>query len=372
MSLHYRSFVLTVNREIDKETRSLKVGLIGCGGIAPLHMKVYKRLKGVQVVAVCDLDQERAKNLAARFQIKKTFSNYWDMFEKEGLDLVDICTPVTTHTQIACDAAQAVPAILMEKPMALNVSECDKIISEVKKSGSKLCIGHNQIFSPHIQKAKSMVNSGMFNLNCFSTIQKESFEILKKYHLAPEWNVSPKQKGIIWEVCCHLAYLQLHFLPDIREISAVGGKFRYPVYDDFAVLLRTGEQRFGIIDLSWLSNETETIYEFRDTTGRRVQIHWEYDYFLENTEEPPFTVGNVARGFLVDEKRILQKWLRFSISYFQKRKLLPTFNLISSYVEAVKKDLPPPVSPEEGRKTINLLECIEKSLETQQSIKLAT
>jgi len=347
----------------------MRIGIIGCGGIAPAHIQIYQRLKN-EVVSLCDLNLEKAKNLASKFRIQKTYSNYWDMFEKEKLDLVDICTPVSTHARIVCDAVSAVPAILVEKPMALNVSECDKMINEVKKHGCKLCIGHSQIFSPHIIKAKSMVDSGKFHMLCFSAIQKESFEILRRYNLAPAWNVSPEQRGIIWEVCCHLAYLQLHFLPNIQEVYAVGGKIKYPVYDNFAVLLRAEEPRFGIIELSWLSRETETIYELRDITGRRMQIHWEFDYFLENLEEPPFTVGKAIRNFFVDEKRILQKWLRFGICYLRKRKLLPTFNLINSYIKAIEKDLPPPVSPEDGRKTINLLECIEKSLDTHQPINI--
>jgi predicted dehydrogenase len=349
----------------------MRIGVIGCGGIAPNHIQVYQNLKNVEVVSLCDLNLERAKNLAAKFKIEKIYADYWDMFEKEHPDLVDICTPVSTHARIVCDAAKAVPAILVEKPMALNVSECDEMIKEVEKHGSKLCIGHSQIFSPHIKRAKSVVDSGAFNLFCFSTIQKESFEILKRYNLAPSWNVSPEQRGIIWEVCCHLAYLQLHFLPDVREVYAVGSKVKYPVYDDFAVLLRTKGQRFGIIELSWLSKETETIYELRDTTGRRVQIHWEFDYFLEKTEEPPFTVGKVARNFFVDEKRILHKWARFGICYFKKRKLLPAVNLISKFIESIEKDLPPPVSPEDGRKTINLLECIEKSLDEKLPMRIS-
>lgn len=348
----------------------MKVGVVGCGGIAPLHLKAYQRLKDVEVVGLCDLNQDRVKNLATEFQIENTYKDYWDMFEKEKPDLVDICTPVSTHARIVCDAAKAVPAILVEKPMALNVSECDEIAREVKKRGTKLCIGHSQIFSPLVQRAKSLVDSGAFNLICFNTVQKESFEILKKFNLAPAWNVLPEQKGIIWEVCCHLAYLQLQFLPDIREVYAVGSKFKYPVYDDFAVLLRTQGQRFGIIELSWLSHETETVYELRDIAGRRVQIHWEFDYFLENSIEPPFSVGNVARNIFADEKRILQKWFRFGVSYFRKRKLLPTFNLINRYIESIKKDLPSPVTPEDGRNTINLLECIQKSLEEQKPIPI--
>ena len=350
----------------------MKVGIIGCGGIAPAHIRVYQNMKNVKVVGVCDLNLEKAKNLANKFRVDKTFRNYWDMFETEDLNLVDICTPVSTHAQIVCDAAKAVPAILVEKPMALSVSECEEMISEVKKHGSKLCVGHNQIFSPHIQKAKALIDSSAFDLLSFRTTQKESFELLRAHNLAPAWNVSPKQKGIIWEVCCHLVYLQLHFLPEVKEVYAVGRKVRYPVYDDFSVLLRTTGKRFGIIELSWLSNETEIVYELRDSSGMRVQIYRDFDYFLEKSEEPPFTVGGVVKNFLVDEKRVLQKWMRFGLSYFGKRKLLPTFNLISSYIEAIEKDLPPPVSAEDGRKTINLLECIEKSLDMHQAIKVNT
>jgi predicted dehydrogenase len=346
----------------------MKIGIVGCGGIAPAHIRAYKSLKGVEVVSLCDLNLERAKNLAMKFKVNKVFDNYWDMFEKEDLDLVDICTPVSTHAQIVCDATEAVPAILVEKPMALNVAECDEMIKAVKKSGCKLCIGHNQIFSPHVQRAKVLVDSGAFNFHCFSTVQKESFEILKSYNLASTWNVSPEQKGIIWEVCCHLAYLQLYFLPDITEIYAVGGKVKYPVYDDFAVLLRTTGQRFGIIELSWVSRETETIYELRGSNGKRVQIHWEFDYYLEKDLEPPFKVSRLIQNIFVDEKRLLQKWAKLGISFLRRRKLLPTFGLISHYIESIKKDLPPPVLPEDGRNTINLLECIEKSLNESRPV----
>ena len=346
----------------------MKIGIIGCGGISQAHIQVYKNLKNVEVVSLCDLNLERAKNLAAKFRIEKTYSDYWDMFEKEDLDYVDICTPASTHAKIVIDAASAVPSILVEKPMALTVSECDKMIKAVEKHGSKLCIGQNQIFSPHIMKAKSMLDSGDFDLFCFRTTLKESFETLLALDLAPEWNVLPAQRGVIWESGCHLAYLQLNFLPDIREVYAVGSKVKYPVYDDFAVLLRTSGERFGIIEHSWLSHETETVYELRDTTGRRLQIHWEYDYFLENAAKPPHTLGYVLKNIVEDEKRFLHKWYRYGSCYLHKRKLLPTFNLISRYIGSIKKDLPPPVSPEYGRKTINLLECIKKSLDEKRPV----
>jgi predicted dehydrogenase len=347
----------------------MKVGIIGCGGIAPYHIGSYKKLKNVEVVGLCDLTIERAKALAKRFNIKNTYSNYWDMFEK-GLDYVDICTPVATHAKIVSDAAEAVPAILVEKPMALNVAECDEIIKKLRKTGSKLCIGHTQLFSEHIQKAKKIVDSEDFNLHCFSTTLKASFETMRSFDYVPPWNVTPEQGGIIWEVCCHHAYLQLHFLPDIKEVYAVGGNVKFPVYDDFAVLLRTEGDRFGIIELSWVLREFEVVYELRNPTGRRLKILWEHDYMTELSEDPPFTVPSVARNIYVDEKRLLQKWIRFGTCSLRKRRLLPSFNLIKTYMASIEKDLPPPVTPEDGRRTIILLESIKKSLDEKRPVKL--
>jgi predicted dehydrogenase len=350
----------------------MKVGIIGCGGIAPLHIQVYKNIGDVELASLCDLNLERAKNLASRFGIQKTYKDYEEMFEKERLDLVDICTPVSTHARIVADASEQVPAILVEKPMALNVSECNEIIHAVKKNGTKLCIGHNQIFSPVIKKAKGMVDSGDFKLYSFRTTLKANFEDLKARDLAPPWNVLPEQRGIIWEVCCHHSYLQLHFLSDIEEVYAVGRKVRYPVYDDFAVLLRTKSDRFGIIELSWIQREMEVVYELKDSTGRRLQIFYDFFHYMqEDSQKPPFTVGLAAKNMLSDEKRLLQKWTKFGSCYLQKRNLLPTTNLITSYLEAIKKDLPAPVTPEDGRRTVNLLECIEKSMDSKQPVRMA-
>ncbi len=348
----------------------MNVGLIGCGGIANLHMKVYRRMEKVNVVGVCDLDVEKAKDIAYRFGVNKTFQNYFDLFEIKDLDLVDICTPVSTHARIACDAAKAVPAILVEKPMALSVAECDEMIKELKKHGSKLCVIHQQLFLSSVQKAKSLVEKGAFNIASFRTVQKESFEILKANGLAADWMIMPKQKGIIWEVCSHLAYLQLHFLPDIKDVIAVGGKVKYPVYDHFAVLLRGKDQRFGLIDLSWVSEGTEIMYEICDSKGRRAQIYRDFDFFFETNEYPPQTVGGVINSFSADLKRTLQKWARFGLNYVQKKKLTPHFRLISSYIESIERDLPPPITPEDGRRTITLLESIEKSLDENQRVTI--
>lgn len=347
----------------------MKVGIIGCGHIANAHLKVYKNLKNVDVVGVCDLNLELAKKTSSRFGVKNVYKDYNDLFDVKDLDMVDICTPIATHGRIACDAAKEVPAILVEKPMALSVSECDNIINATKKYGSKLCVVHQQLFLPSVEHATSLIDNGDYDLLSFKTTQKESFEVLKKNKLAADWMVAPQQNGILWEVCSHLAYLQLHFLSDITEVHAIGNKTKYPVHDHFFVLLKSKDHRFGMIELSWVTKETEVYYEICDSTGKKAQIYRNFDQFLENDAEyAPYSVGGVLRGFLTDEKRVLKKWGRFGANYFKGNKLISHFKLMSKFLESIEQDLPSPVTPEDGRKTIQLLESIRESLNTQRPV----
>jgi len=349
----------------------IKVGLIGCGGIAPLHLKVYKKLRPeTEIVALCDVNLEKAKFLAKKFKVAKVFSDYWDMFDKIDIDLVDICTPISTHAQIVCDAAKVVPAILVEKPMALSVSQCDEMIRTIKKYGSKLCIGHNQIFSPRIQEIKSLIDSGKFDLLYLRTALRASFDILLSHNLVSKLNVLPEQGGIIWEVCCHHAYLQQYFLPNIMEVYAIGKKCKYPVYDDFSVFLRSSDSRWGVIEVSWISKELDVTYEFRDLSGKRIEILWEFDCMLDKSAYPPFNIFLMMQNILIDEKRVLKKWLNLGIRALMNRKLLPTLNLIKKYIECIKSDMPPPVPPEDGKKTVYLLEAIEKSLNVGHPVRI--
>jgi len=347
----------------------IRVGLIGCGGIAPLHIQAYKAINDAEVIALCDLDIQKANNVATKFRINKTYNNYWDMIDSNELDLIDVCTPIRTHTGIVCDVAKAVPSILLEKPMALTVSECDEIINVLKKYRTKCCINHLQIFSPHIQRVKSLIKNGEFDLFSLKTTQKESFEILNSINLAPSWNVSEKHGGIIWEVCSHLAYLQLHFLPDIIEVYALGGKTKYDVNDNFAVLLKTKNNRYGLIELNWVSKETEIVYEFTNINGERLKIHRDYNFLSKHNQYPPQRVSSVMSNMFMDEIRLFKKWANFGICYIERRKIKPMFNLIRAYISSLKNEQHPPVTPEDGKKTINLLECIKKSLTQNSPIK---
>jgi len=341
----------------------MKVGLIGCGQVADGHMTVYKNITGVEVVAVADPIPKKARTFATKHGISRTFTDYVNLLEVKELDFVDICTPTSTHARIACDVAKFGHNVLLEKPMALSTSECEKIIHQSKKHGGSLCVCHNQIFFPSIRRAKSMVDLQLYDLVSFRTSVKQSPHIYKY----PPWNMTAEEGGILWEAGCHPAYLQLHFLENITEVYAVGSKVKYPVYDEFAVLLRSPGQSYGIIEVSWVAEGSEKTYEITSADGKRAwpQVHGDYHSILE-LEKP-----ELGGAVYSEIKRVLRHILRSRhavgshLGYF-----VGHFYLIKSYMKSLKDGSPPPVPPEEGKKTVRLLECIEQSLNTHEAVPL--
>ena len=343
----------------------MNVGLIGCGRVAGIHMCAYAHIPETNVVAISDINLEKAKVFAQKHGIKKVFQNYLELFEMKNLDYVDICTPTSTHAKIACEAAGFGHNILLEKPMARSTLECDKIINEVSKRKVKLCICHNQLFTSPVVQAKNIVESGEFDLIYLRVSVKENAELIG----APSWTMTPAQGGLLWETGCHSAYLQLHFLKDINEVLAMGSKVKYSVHDHFVALLRTSNQALGVIEVSSAAKRPEVIFEFMSSDGKRMQI-LDYDYLLEIPEEPP---QSFLKGFYLDQKIVVKKWTKTVMESLRKRSLLAClhhYNLIGKYVQSIKNDVDPPVKPQDGRKTIELLECIQESLDKNRPVKM--
>lgn len=349
----------------------MNVGLIGCGRIAHIHMNAYKAIRKAKVIAVTDVDEHKAKTFAGIYKIEKFFSDYKKLFELKDLGFVDICTPTATHEPIICEAAKAGINVLVEKPLGRNSQECERIVETARKHGIYVCVCHNQLFYPHVRHLKAIAESEDFNLISFRTSHRENFEWLVAHNLAQPWNVNPEHGGILWEVGTHLAYLQLHFLKDVKEVYALGTKAKHSVWDDFIVLLRTASERWGIMEISWVAKESEIVYEIESSDGKRVQTFLPHGYLIERAQEPPANAAGVAHNFLTDLRRLYRKWAKFMVDQINKPDLGHP-ELISAYIKSLEENSPPPITVEDGRNAIKLLECIEESLNKKRVVKYSS
>jgi predicted dehydrogenase len=138
----------------------VKVGIVGLGLVSNSHIKAYVSHPDAEVVAVCDLDESRAKAVAAEFGIAKYYTSYDAMLKDPDINTVDITTPTVLHSPMSVAAAKAGKNIHCEKPFCLNLEEGLAVCKEAEKHGLTLMVGETYVFMTSIMKARELIDAG--------------------------------------------------------------------------------------------------------------------------------------------------------------------------------------------------------------------
>lgn len=143
-----------------KKVDKVRVGLVGLGMVAYSHIDAYVAHENSEVVAVCDLNEEQAKKVAAKYNIPKIYTDYAEMLKDEEINTIDITTPTFLHAKMAIQAAKAKKNILCEKPFCLTLKEGQEACDEAKKNGVTLMVGESYVFMTSIEKARELIDKG--------------------------------------------------------------------------------------------------------------------------------------------------------------------------------------------------------------------
>ena len=138
----------------------LRVGLIGVGFIADLHYLGYKDNPTAELYAICDLNEDLLQKRAKEWGVKKAYTDYHKLFAEANVDAVEVITPHHLHAEMGIAALEAGKHVSMQKPMAVNVAECDALISAAEHSGKLFRVFENFRYYPPIVKAKELLDSG--------------------------------------------------------------------------------------------------------------------------------------------------------------------------------------------------------------------
>ena len=138
-------------------SEKIKVGIIGCGGIANgKHLPSLKKFDNVEIVAFCDIIEEKAQQSAKNFGTPdaKVYTDYKDLLKDESIVSVHVCTPNKSHSFITIDALNAGKHVLCEKPMAKTAAEAEKMLEAARKNKKLLTIGYQGRYNPDVQYEK--------------------------------------------------------------------------------------------------------------------------------------------------------------------------------------------------------------------------
>ena len=140
---------------------NINIGVIGCGKIAQIrHVPEYEANPNVTIKGFYDLDAERTKDLAKRYDAC-AYASFEELLANEGIDAVSICVANNAHASITIEALKAGKHVLCEKPMATTIEDCEAMVAAAKKYNRYLMIGQNQRLAKAHQKAKELIEQGV-------------------------------------------------------------------------------------------------------------------------------------------------------------------------------------------------------------------
>lgn len=349
----------------------LKIGLIGGGHIVVhRHLPVFKKLANAEVSAICDKQESLAKSMAERFNVRKYYTDLSEMLKKEKLDVVDVCTPPQTHLPLATQAIEAGCHVLSEKPLAMKASDVDLLYRMAHKKGVKLCVVHQNLFNPAVQKARRLLDAGVLgeivSADVGTFVRRDNYMCLNGKH----W-CHTLPGGIFFEILPHPVYLLQLFTKQIEPSCVVTQRlsgFEWMKADELKVLTKSKESVGSIIASCNSPFHGDTLDVVGTKMGLRVDLWGRSVIKLKPKTENPVSVGKnnlyLASQFF---SLLGTNFTNMSTAVFRGVKVSAHYHFLLEFVNAIQKDAPLPVLPEEARENVRLVENICSQIDEHNS-----
>ena len=137
----------------------INIGIIGAGSISELHMRSYEGEAKATIYAICDINEERAKQKAEKYGAAKIYTNFEDLLADPNVDAVSICTWNNTHAPISIKALRAGKHVLVEKPLCMTMEEAYAVEQAVQETGKLLQVGFVRRYGSNTKVLKQFIDN---------------------------------------------------------------------------------------------------------------------------------------------------------------------------------------------------------------------
>lgn len=282
----------------------IKFAIVGCGRIAQRHSEHIS--KRGQLVAVCDVVEDKAEQLATTYGAK-AYTSYADMLANEpSIDVIAICSPNGLHAQHAIDGLKAGFHVLCEKPMGLSVKECGEMIQAAERANKRLFAIKQNRYNPPVAAVKDIIDAG--KLGKVTSIQLSCFWNRNTDYYANSWKgTKDLDGGTLFTQFSHFIDLLYWLIGDVEEVVAYMGNFAHEGVIEFedtgVVIIKFTNGAIGTVNYTVNSFDKNmegslTIFGEKGTVkiGGQYLNELEYqqiqDYRIENLPE-----GNKANNY---------------------------------------------------------------------------
>lgn len=338
----------------------IKIGVIGCGSIAKhRHLPEYDQNAYVEIIAVCDINERRANEFAHQYKAK-AYANYKDLLANPEIDAVSVCTPNYLHAPISIAALSASKHVLCEKPMATSSEDARNMIEAAQLHNKKLMIAHNQRFVPSHQKARELIGKGEIGkIYSFRTAFGHGGPEGWCADGADSWFFKKDEAfiGAMGDLGVHKTDLLRFILgEEFVEVGAfveTSAKENTDVDDTAVCILKTASGIIGTLAASWsyVSNEDNSTIIYGEKAILRL-------------EDDP--VNSLIVQFKSGEA------VKYELGGIQTNEAGSQTNsqIVDHFICAIIENVEPPVTGEEGMKSLQVVLSALESNETKRIVKL--
>ena len=311
-----------------------KIGIVGTGGVGGIHAAILAKDSRVKLQCFYDVESARAQAMAARFGARTAAS--LENLLKE-CDAVFICTPNTTHEEVAMQVLEAGKHVFCEKPFALNLTSATRLRDRAVRSGLMYQVGHNRRFAPVYKTLKAAIGTG--ELRPLSVHAKMNRGELVNPPWV--WNAS-LTGGFLYETPVHMFDLMTFFFGKVEWVQVAARAHDHGEFDDFSILInfQSGLQ-------ATMKTYAHASWHFPFERFEVYGMHSTYETF--EMERISFTNGLESKTTTFDFSlaSMHEKW-----GYIEEDRL---------FVDALDGKSSVPVSAEDGFQVVELIEACYQS-----------
>jgi myo-inositol 2-dehydrogenase / D-chiro-inositol 1-dehydrogenase len=311
-----------------------RIGIIGAGGVAAIHAAILVKDSRVQLQSFFDVDSARSRNLASRFG--GTAEQSVDELLQQ-CDAAFVCTPNTTHEEVATRVLDAGRHVFCEKPFALNLSSATRLRVRAARSGLVYQVGHNRRFAPVYKILKETIDrKELCPLSVHAKMNRGEL-------VNPSWVWNARLTGgFLYETPVHMFDLMSYFFGPVESVQVAARAHQHDELDDFSILLtfQSGLQ-------ATMKTFAHASWHFPFERFEVYGMHSTYETF--EMERISFTNGLETRTTTYDFSlaSMHEKW-----GYIEEDRL---------FVDALDGKSPAPITAEDGYRVVELIEACYQS-----------
>lgn len=355
--------------------KEYKVGIVGLGKVAHLHAHALQEIENAEFTAACSRSLEKAKSFSTKYSTRP-FDNITTMVKQADLDLVIICTPHPNHLDPTVETLEAGAHVLVEKPLASTLQDCDGMIAAAKKANLKLGVISQRRWYPPALRVKNAIDAGKIGKPVLGTVNMLGWRN-RQYYDSDQWRGTWEMEGggVMVNQAPHQLDLLCWLMGPIDEVYGTWANLNHPYIEVEDTALAIVKFKSGAIGNIILSNSQKPgIFgkiQVHGENGASVGVQTEggamFIAGMAPITEPPVNDLWTIPG----EEKLLDQFTREDNELFEKINPMEYFIRlqIEEFLDALDHNREPLVTGEEGRKTVELFTAIYRSTRENRPVK---